>query len=53
MDMSHHLNLGFAYLIGHGLHVVDDFGNLVYLWGEPAYQFHEFFTTGLPDFYGQ
>lgn len=51
--MSDHMNLGFAYLIGHSLFVVDDFGNLIYLWGDVSSQFREYFNTGLPDFYGQ
>jgi hypothetical protein len=53
MKMDNCITLGFAYMIGHGIFVVDDFGDLVYLWGEPAYQFTEFYLTGLPDFYGQ
>lgn len=45
--------LGFAYFIGHGIHVVDEFGDLVFLHGDPAYAWSDFFNSGLPDFYGQ
>lgn len=45
--------IGFAYFIGRYIHVVDDFGNLVYLHGDPSYAFRDFYNDSLPDFYGQ
>lgn len=53
MKMDDCINLGFGYMIGHGIFVVGDFGDLVYLWGEPCYAFRDFYNSGLPDYYGQ